>query len=426
MDISQKIVIVALMVNFFVNFSLGQENVKTSPEELGFSSNKLTQMENVIQDLVNNKKLSGVVTLIAREGKIVNFKTYGYQDVENKIKIKKNSIFRMASIAKIITGVAALICYEDGLFLLDDPVNKYIPEFNNLRVIVPEQSVNPTDSLKTESIKRDITIKDLLTHTAGFLYGDGNSPVDSLYRKAGFETWSGSLHDFVKKITGIPLAYQPGTKWRYSYSMDIVGYLIEVVTNQPLDVFFERRIFKPLKMEDTGFFVPDDKLNRLTNYYEYVNDSLKLIEAAENSPFRKRPAALSGGGGWSDGYGGLVTTALDFSRFLQMILNYGELDNVRILSPQSIELLITNHVHDIQDKAFLSNNFGYGIGVGTSYKVNNGPTTSITWTGGPYNTRYWIDFENKIYGIFFTQTGPWGHLGIMFKFSDLTYQAFKK
>ena len=179
-------------------------------------------------------------------------------------------------------------------------------------------------------------------------------------------------------------------------------------------------------MKDTGFFVPDNKLDRLTDYYEYVNDSLKLIETAENSPFRKRPSALSGGGGWSDGYGGLVTTAPDYSRFLQMILNYGELDNVRILKPQSVELLISNQVHDIQDKAFLSNNFGYGIGVGSTYKINNGPTTSITWTGGPYNTRYWIDFENKIYGIFFAQTGPWGHLGIMWKFSDLVYKAFKK
>ena len=426
MNIVLKILIAVITVNFIGSFSFGQGNTQTSPEKLGFSSEKLKQMETVIQDLVDNKKLSGVVTLIARKGKIVNFKTYGYQDVENKIRIKRNSIFRMASIAKIITGTAALICYEDGLFLLDDPVKKYIPEFNNIRVLVPEQSANPNDTLKTEPLKRDITIRDLLRHTAGFLYCIGNSTVDSLYRIAGFENWRGSLHDFVKKITEIPLAYQPGTKWRYSYSMDIVGYLIEVVTKQPLDVFLEKRIFKPLKIEDTGFFVPDNKLDRLANYYEYVNDSLKLIETAKNSPFRKHPSALSGGGGWSDGYGGLVTTASDFSRFLQMILNYGELDNVRILSPQSVELLITNQVHDIQDKTFLSNNFGYGIGVGTSFEINNGPTTSITWTGGPYNTRYWIDFKNKIYGIFFAQTGPWGHLGIMFKFSDLTYQAYTK
>ena len=426
MNIIQKFLIIILIMNILGNLSLAQVKTQKSPEELGFSSEKLKQMETVIHDFVNNKKLSGVITLIARKGKIVEFNTYGYQDVENKIKIKKNSIFRMASIAKIVTGVAALICYEDSLFLLDDPVKKYVPEFNNIRVLVPEQTKNPYDSLKTEPLKRDITILDLLRHTAGFVYGIGNSIVDSLYKEAGFENWSGSLHDFVKKITGIPLAYQPGTKWRYSYSMDIVGYLIEVITKQSLDTFFEKRIFKPLKMKDTGFFVPDNKLDRLTNYYEYVNDSLKLIETAENSPFRKYPSALSGGGGWSDGYGGLVTTVSDFSRFLKMILNYGELDNVRILKPQSVELLITNQVHDIQDKAFLSTNFGYGIGVGVSFDVNNGPTTSITWKGGPYNTRYWIDFKNKIYGIFFAQTGPWGHLGIMWKFSDLVYKAFKK
>jgi CubicO group peptidase (beta-lactamase class C family) len=415
--------LMALLVVVTNHFVYTQKSHNISPEDFGFSSQKLKEMEAVIQDHIDKKELAGVLTLIARRGEIVHFKTYGYQDMENKIEIQKSSIFRLASVTKIVTGVAALICYEEGLFLLDDPVKKYIPEFGNTQVFVSVQKGDQTDSLITEPLKRDITIRDLLRHTGGFAYSFENSPVDSLYKDAGFQTWSGSLSDFVKKIAEIPLAYQPGSKWRYSYSFDIVGYLIELVTKQPLDVFMEERIFKPLKMEDTGFYVPEMKLNRLTNYYEYKNDSLILMESPDNSPFRKLPSALSGGGGWFDGFGGLVTTAPDFSHFLQMVMNNGVLENNRILSPQSVELLITNQVHDIQDKSFLSGNYGYGLGVGASFKENNGPTMGIDWSGGPYNTRYWIDFENKIYGIFFAQTGPWGHLGIMWKFSGLAYQA---
>ncbi len=165
MNIIKKILIVTILLNFFGNFSFCQRDLQKSPEELGFSSDKLKQMENVIQELVDNKKLSGVVTLITRGGNIVNFKTFGYQNVENKIRIRKNSIFRMASIAKIVTGVAALICYEDGLFLLDDPVKKYLPEFKNISVLSHEQSIKSTDSLRTEPLKRDITIRDLLINT---------------------------------------------------------------------------------------------------------------------------------------------------------------------------------------------------------------------------------------------------------------------
>ena len=174
--------------------------------------------------------------------------------------------------------------------------------------------------LETVPVEREIRIRDLLRHTAGFTYSYGETPVDRLYREAGFRNWNGTLADFVKKISQFPLVYQPGKQWMYSYSIDIAGYLVEKVSGQPLDEFMAQRIFKPLGMKDTGFYVPKAKLERLTNHYKFDKGSLHLEESAGRSDFRKRPSALSGGGGWWTGYGGLVTTAEDFARFLQMIL----------------------------------------------------------------------------------------------------------
>jgi CubicO group peptidase (beta-lactamase class C family) len=419
---STTAVLVFLGVASFAPRCLAQAAPGLTPEELGFSSKKLRELDSVIQGHIDKGELAGVAILIGGREGVAFSRAYGYQDIEGKVETKESSIFRIASMTKVAVSVAALICYEDGQFLLDDPVKKYIPEFADLRVLVSQPGEGGAGSPATEPLQRDVTVRDLLRHTAGFLYVD-DYPMKGAGMDTGFGSWSRSLKAFVEAITDYPLAYQPGSKWRYSYSHDVLGYLLEVVTKRPLDELMHQRVFEPLGMNDTGFFVPAEKLDRLTTYYEYRDSSLVAEETSDDSPFRRRPAALSGGGGWSDGYGGLVSTAPDFSRLLQMILNYGELDGTRILTRPSVELMITSQVHGIQDRSFLSDGFGYGLGVGASLMPNHGPTRSILWSGGPYNTRFVADFEKHAYGIFLTQTGPWGHLGIMDRFTDLVGQA---
>ncbi len=412
-----------LLAVSFVPRCFVQEISPPTPEELGFSPEKLRELDSVIQGHVDKGESAGAVVLIGRGGNVVHFRTFGYQDVEKKTEIKENSIFRLASITKIFVSVAALICYEEGLFLLDDPVKKYIPEFAQLKVQVSGPGQGGAGPPTTEPLQRDVTVKDLMRHTAGLLYVD-DYPMEGTGLETGFGSWDRSLKAFVEAITAYPLAYQPGSKWRYSYSHDVLGHLLEVVTRQPLDEFMQERIFEPLGMSDTGFMVPAEKLDRFTNYYEYQDGSLVAVETPDNTPFRRRPSALSGGGGWSDGYGGLLSTAPDFARFLQMVVDYGELEGTRIVTRPSIELMVTSQVHGIQDRSFLSDTFGYGLGVGASFLPYHGPTRNILWSGGPYNTRFVASLEQQVYGILLTQTGPWGHLGIMNRFTQLAGQAF--
>lgn len=223
-----------LMAAFFVPRCLAQGASRPTPEEIGFSSEKLQELDSVIQGHVDKGKLAGVAVLIGRGGSVARLRTYGYQDIEKKIATREASMFRLASITKIVVSAAALICYEDGLFLLDDPVKEYIPELAELRVLASEPGEGATGAPKTEPLTRDVTVRDLLRHTAGFLYVD-DYPMKGTGMDTGFGSWDRSLKEFVAAITEYPLAYQPGSKWRYSYSYDIVGHLLEVITRQPAD-----------------------------------------------------------------------------------------------------------------------------------------------------------------------------------------------
>ncbi|MCP5052663.1 MAG: beta-lactamase family protein, partial [bacterium] len=249
------------------------------------------------------------------------------------------------------------------------------------------------DTLKTVPAEREITIRDLLRHTAGFVYGGRESVLDKMYRDAGFRTWNGTLPGFVKRLAKFPLAFQPGTRWKYCYSTDVLGYFMEVVTGQPLDQFLRQRIFKPLGMEGTGFFVAKDKLNRLPNHYKFEKGSLHLVEPAAKSNFRNPPSALSAGGGWGTGYGGLVTTAPGFARFLQMFLNYGKLGKNRLLSRKTIELMTANHIKGIPGYFGTGGAYGHGIGITTDIG-ESGELSSpgeVYWAGSPYNAYFFVD-----------------------------------
>jgi CubicO group peptidase (beta-lactamase class C family) len=334
--------------------------------------------------------------------------------VENKRPMEKDAIFRIASMTKVLTATAALKLYEEGKFLLDEPVKKYIPEFASLRVISPE--CKSVDSIITVPLERDVTIRDLFRHTAGFGYG-GNDIVGQLCVRNIHYSESMTLKQFVQGITTVPLKYQPGSKWEYSFANDVLGYLVEVVSGKPLDEYMNEAVFKPLKMNDTGFWVQADKMNRLCNFYEYSNNSLRVKETTENNRFSKKPAFISGGGGG-------VSTAENFSKFCQMLLNYGEFEGKQFLARQTVELILTNQIGEITERGFPVDGFSFGIGVNPG--KNCGRANFCHWAGSPYNDTFRIDYNNQTISILFVQNAPWEYLGLMDKFTQIVAEETDK
>lgn len=378
-----------------------------------YSQNLEKRLDSLLQGHVDNGEIHGCLAFVWQDGKVILNKPYGYMDVANKRKMETDAIFRIASMTKILTAASALKLYEEGKFLLDEPVSKYIPEFANLRVIAPE-CTNP-DSLLTVPLQREVIIRDLFRHTAGFGYG-GNDVVGKLYVRNIPFTKSMTLQQFVHGITKAPLKYQPGTRWEYSFANDILGYLIEVISGKPLDEYMEEAIFKPLGMNNTGFYVKPEQVMHLCNYYEYVDQKLLLVESASTTNLTQRPSFISGGGGG-------LSTAEDYSKFCQMLLNYGKYKGKRILRSQTVELLISDQIGAIHDRGFAVDGFGFGVGV--TPKTNNGGTSSCHWAGGPYNDSYIFDYEKKTVSLLLIQNAPWEHLGLMDKFQQIVKDETK-
>jgi CubicO group peptidase (beta-lactamase class C family) len=299
--------------------------------------------------------------------------------------MQKDSIFRIYSMSKPITGVAMMMLFEEGKWQLNDPVAKYIPEFANLKVYATDEHNNVT--LKDQI--HPVTMRELMSHSGGFTYGlFSNTPVDKLQREADVLNVGNTLDEFIKRVAKLPLNSQPGTEWHYSISVDIQGYLVQKLSGMPFDEFLEKRIFKPLGMIDTGFYVPKEKLSRLAEYYTYDQDGrLQVIKATEglNHDFSAKPALLSGGGG-------LVSTAVDYMRFCQMLLNGGQLNGVRLLSPRTVELMRTNVL--APGLPILSPGAGFGL----DFAVYTDPVAAggyygkgtFFW-GGAAGTWFWID-----------------------------------
>lgn len=374
----------------------------------GYSQSLEKRLDSLLQGHVNKGEIHGCIAYLFQKGEVVIYKPYGFMDIENKRLMEKDAIFRLASLTKILTATAALKLYEEGKFLLDDPVKKYLPEFAELRVISPE--CKNEDSLITLPLERDVTIRDLFRHTAGFGYG-GDDIVGRLYAQKIIYTDDLTIQQFVNYITSVPLKFQPGRKWEYSYATSILGYLVEVISGKTLDVYMDEVIFNPLGMESSGFYVTPDKLNKLCNHYEYTENKLKLVDASDSSKFSKNPALISGGGGG-------VSSMEDYSKFCQMILNYGEYEGKRILSRQTVELLISNQIGEIQDRSFPVKG-GYGFGVGVCPAKYCGGTESCYWAGSPYNNTYSINFKKQTIAILLIQNAPWEYLGLMDKFQRI-------
>ncbi|MGH7454170.1 MAG: serine hydrolase domain-containing protein, partial [bacterium] len=337
-----------------------------SPENVGLSSDRLKRLESVMMQYVEKKQIAGAVALVARKGKVAYLKSVGMQEVEAKTPMQNNTIFRIASMTKPITSVAVMMLYEEGHFHLDDPLYKYIPEFKEMKVFADAASTNghaSSDSLVPA--KRPITIRHLLTHASGLTY-HWNDRLGPIYYKAGVAHGLGShnetLAENMKKLAALPLLNHPGDKWEYGLSTDVLGYLVEVVSGKSLKYFFQERIFTSLKMNDTHFYLPENKVARLTTVYQYsaekgltkVPESVAVAGKYDYTPVYP----YSGPKRYYSGGAGLSSTASDYARFGQMLLNGGELDGVRLLSRKSIELMTADILQEKLD------GFGFGLGFG--------------------------------------------------------------
>jgi CubicO group peptidase (beta-lactamase class C family) len=399
-----------------------------SPESVGFDSARLHRLDAAMAQAVADGRVAGLTTVLARHGKVVGFKTYGKASLATGQPMGKDAIFRIYSMSKPITGVAMMILFEEGRWRLDDPVTRYVPEFKALKVLVSADMDGKVTAV--EDMKRPPTMRELMSHTAGFGYGlSDKNAVDILYRQKRVMA-SASLQQMIDRTAAIPLLYQPGTSWSYSSAADIQGYIVEKLSGQTLGKFLEARIFKPLKMADTGFATGPAKAARLAALYVGDEATGKIAEATNlyggELPDYTRPPAMESGGG------GMVSTAADYARFAQMLANKGELDGVRILSPASVELMGTNVI----PKAVLAAAppgawFSEAVGFGLDVMVVNDPRAAgalegrgaMSWTGAA-GTWFWVDPTNDVVFVGMAQRlgGTGGDdLGTMAR--TLTYQA---
>ena len=381
-------------------FAFGQGLPIAVPEEVGVSAERLERIRPVLHDYVDKGQLPGFLTVVARRGKIVHFETIGMRDVENKKPVEADTIFRIYSMSKPITSVAVMVLYEEGHFQLNTPVSKFIPEFENMKVYNEEQ----TEILDA---KKKVTIKHLLMHTAGLTYGWGDKPVDERYKELKIFESGTALADMVRKIADIPLVHEPNERWTYGVSTDVLGYLVEVVAKMPFEEFLQTRLFAPLGMVDTGFSVPPEKVDRFAALYR--PNKKEGMERVGDAPLANDDLTFFPSGG-----GGLVSTAADYMRFSQMLLNGGELDGVRILGKKTVELMRYPHHDDW---------FGLGFAVVT-HKESPDILESVgnfSW-GGAAATTFWIDPQEELVSLLMTQllNNPYPFHQ---QFKVLTYQA---
>lgn len=389
------------------------------PEDAGLSPEKLQKASAAMHKRIKDGKMAGAVLLVARHGKIVLFEAEGVRDVDSGKPMEKDTIFRFFSMTKPITTVAALILWEEGRLDLDDPVAKYLPELKDVKVYVSGAG----NDLKTVPPRRPMTIRDLMRHTSGLTYGIfGDTPVDKLYLKNQVFGPNITLPQMIDKLSKIPLLYQPGTHFHYSVSTDVLGRLVEVVSKKPLDEFFQERIFTPLDMKDTGFFVPKEKASRLAATHGLKDGKLIVVESPAKSRFLKKPVMLSGGAG-------LVSTARDYARFCQMLLNGGVLDGHRILRAKTVKEMTTNQLPagamPINLGAPIPGE-GFGLGVAVRVALDRlavAPVGEYGW-GGVACTYFWVSPKDDLFVIALQQFSPFS-TELEYLLKPLIYDAIK-
>jgi len=400
-------------------------------EDVGLISSRLEAIPKFMQTYLDSGKLAGVSTLVARRGEIVHFDCIGVRDKETKAPLTPDTIFRIYSMTKPVTSLALMMLYEEGKFQLHHPVSRYIPSFKKLKV----WAGGTEKDYKTRPCAREMTIRDLLTHTSGLTYGFMMAhPVDALYRAAGIggtDTTGLTLEGFVETLSDMPLLFSPGTEWSYSVATDVCGRLVELLSGMPLDVFFSTRIFKPLGMVDTDFHVPADKLHRFaSNYFkDQATQKEGLMDKGDaTSAFARPPSFLSGGGG-------LVSTMMDYWRFCQMMLNGGEFDGHRFVSRKTMEFMRQNHLPEDKTMAQMSTSAfselaaeGTGFGLGFAVLLDPvelqhiGSPGNFSW-GGAASTYFWIDPEEDLVAILMTQLYPSTTYPLRPQLQQLVYAA---
>jgi len=417
--------IIPVLLGFLVLtvLAVAQGLPTAKPESVGLSSERLARIDAAVQRSIDDKRIAGAVTLVVRHGKVAWFRAQGMADREAAKSMPPDAMFRICSMTKAITSAAVMMLYEEGRFLLDDPVSKYLPEFKNPKVLVKPASGEPY----TIPATKEITIRDLLRHTSGITY-HWNDDLGPMYEKAGVASgllqYDGTIGDMVTHLAGQPLLFNPGDRFEYSLGVDVLGRLVEVVSGKPLDDFFRTRIFEPLGMKDTYFYPPDNKVDRLATAYTYYPD--KGLNRFPDTPIRegffvysadyptRGPKKLFSGGA------GLVSTAMDYARFCQMMLDDGKVGSTHLLSRKTVELMTQDQLGKI------STDMGFGLGFG----VNGvkGPLSELgsvgeyNW-GGFFYTGFTIDPKEQMIVIFMAQLHPTGGLTLDRQVNELAYQA---
>ena len=406
-----------LIVNLFIitgcATSFSQTSSKAKAEDVGMSSQRLARISSHMQAYIDDEKLAGISTVVMRRGKMVHQQCFGMANIATEKEMAPETIFRIYSMSKPIVSVGLMMLYEEGKFLLSDPVSKYIPALSGLKVF--KEGV-PAENYPVQ--QNAITIAQLLSHTAGLSYGFNPNYdfVDGLYQKKNI--WEvKNLDEFVAKIGELPLRHEPGTAWHYSVATDMVGKLIEFHSGMSLDKYLKERIFDPLGMKDTGFEVPKEKVDRFAaNYQPVIPSGLRMMDDPAKSRFLAPVTFFSGGGG-------LVSTTGDYMRFAKMLVNKGEVDGVRLLSPKTIELMTQNFIPG--NKEF-DPGFGFGLGFAVLQNLaaqqTLGSVGQYGWSGAA-NTYFWVDPEEEMVMMVWMQLMPHGKYPIANEFKTLVYQA---
>lgn len=388
-----------------------------SPEAVGMSSERLGRLTRVMQDAARDRQVAGTVTLVVRDGQVAYLEASGGADLEKGTPMRPDTIFRIASMTKAVVSVGVMMLVEEGKLSLTDPVSRFIPAFAKTTVLAAENG-----RVAVVPARRPITIRDLLTHTAGISYGAG--PLEPWYAAAGFETWyfadrAQNMSAWIDKLATLPFEAQPGERWVYGYNTDILGNVIERITGQTLAQYLGERLITPLKMVDTSFFLPPDKVSRFAAVYAVGADG-KVMRAPEG---RSGQGQYTGGPQVAfSGGAGLLSTAQDYARFLLMLANGGELEGTRYLSPTTVALMTSNHVGTL----YLNGALGWGLGFEVVEQTGRAPrygaAGEFSWSGA-YHTSFWVDPAEKLVVVFMTQLMPVGPVDFNRRVRTLVNQA---
>ena len=400
--------------------------MELAPAKAGFSPERLGRItDHINRNYIEPKKIVGCQVMVSRHGYPAYFKSFGEMDRERKRPMQDDTIFRIYSMTKPITSIALMQLYEQGYFQLNDPVSRVIPEWRDHRVWVS----GDVDSMETKPPEKPMTFRHILSHTGGLTYGGTNHPVDKAYRREGVRQGEGeTLQTFVHKLSKVPLRYEPGERWMYSYSVDVSGYLVEALSGKPFDVYLKENIFEPLGMKDTSFWVAPEKQSRFAaNYQRQADKSLKLIDDPVSSNYLKNPSFFSGGGG-------LTSTTADYLRFCEMLRRGGELDGARVIGPRTLRLMHKNHLAGGKDLTQMAigafsetANEGVGFGLGFAVTLSEVESGSLGegdyYWGGAASTIFWVDPTEDLVVIFMTQLMPSATFNFRGQLKNIVYSS---